>query len=209
MTRTFINCSALLSLIVVSASQAQQINVRIELIDVKCVDTEDVASAGDEFYVFSALTAGTKPASRSAATKPFSIKSGETKTFPFDVKVIFDASCDTKSSIKGGMRAFDEDVAKDWEKYQAGVKEATDKVADLANEGGKRGVVAAKILQAAYAVFSAVAKFDEDDKLGEVELDIPAKGPAEEEKTWVLKKGEPGEYSSWNYVVRYKITRTR
>jgi hypothetical protein len=168
----------------------------IVLDPIKCLDTEDVASAGDEFYVFSALTAGVREGSRSTATKPFSIKRGETKKFPFDQKVLFEGRCDIRGAIKGGMRAYDQDLAKDWKKYQAGVKDATVKVADLADEAGKGGIVASKVLRAAYAVFSAVATFDEDDELGELELNINAKGPAEEEKTWVLKKGRPGEYSS-------------
>jgi hypothetical protein len=188
-----------------SASAGQ---VRIELLDVKCGNTEDVTGA-DEFYIAGALSDGNN--TQAALTAPFDINDGQTRYFNPTQQVIFDAYVPEWATVRGGLKAFDEDFGKDWSHYGPVVNQMTDVVvAALAGSGDPYAVTASQILNYGVKGFNFFAARDKDDELGKLELNIPASGPNVEEKTWHFQRKaswwNPG-YSTWNYTVRYRITR--
>jgi hypothetical protein len=187
-----------------SASAGQ---VKIELINVYCGDTEDVTGA-DEFYIVGALTDGTATNTKAALTSPISINNGQTKTFSNSQKVLFNGYVAQGTTIRGGLKAYDEDWAHDWAQYEPWATKIKDAVVTGLNASGNpKAVTAATILNYGYKAFSALSYLDKDDLLGTLELNVSPIGPNVEEKTWKFSKSDWTGYSSWNYTVRYRITR--
>ena len=188
-----------------SASAGQ---VRIELVNVSCGNTEDVTGA-DEFYIVGALSDGTN--TKAALTTPMDINNGQTKSFRADQRVIFDAYVPQGRTIRGGLKAFDEDFAKDWSKYGPTVNSITSVVAaGLTASGDPTAVTAGQILNWGVKGFGFFASLDKDDELGKLEMGVSAVGPNVEERSWRFRKTSswynPG-WSTWDYTVRYRITR--
>ncbi len=183
-------------------------SVRIELLDVKCGNTEDVTGA-DEFYIVGALSDGTN--TKAALTSPMDINDGQTKSFRSDQRVIFDANVPQGRTIRGGLKAYDEDFAKDWSKYGPTVNLITTAVVTgLQASGDPTAITAAQILNWGVKGFGFFASLDKDDELGKLELNVSPLGANVEEKTWRFRKTgsiwNPG-WSTWDYTVRYRITR--
>jgi hypothetical protein len=199
--------AAAVTFLVAIQSPAKEIRVRIELVEVHCGNTEDVMGA-DHFYVVSALSGGAKDNSNSAITKPIKINDKQTKRFPDDQRVMFDAKVPAKGKIVGGMKAYDEDYAKDWKKQKAAAGKATKAIAGLVGFAGPNGKTAGAVLLAAFEVYSGLASMDRDDHLGTIVLNIPADGPANENKKWRMKVRGIG-ISTWDYTVTYRIVRTK
>ncbi len=188
----------------ISASAGQ---VRIELLDVRCRNTEDVSGA-DEFYIIGALADGTN--TKAALTSPIGINDGQIKSFDPAQQVIFDADVPEEQTVRGGMQAFDEDFGKDWAKHGDTANKITDTVATgLKSSGNPYAVGAGTIIDYAVKGFGFFASLDKDDNLGTLELNVPASGPSVEEKEWTFSKKDWSGYSSWNYTVRYRITRDK
>ena len=181
------------------------VRMKIELIDVVCRDTEDVTGA-DEFYLLGALAGGTvvKP----ILTKPISINDNQRKTFPAGESVLFEGDVPQGQSVKGGIKAYDEDAGKDWAQYGSTVTAISGAVSTaLATFGGPQGATAGAVLSAATKGVGILASLDKDDLLGSTELEISATGPAFEERSWLMKEGGLG-WSTWDYTVRYRIARS-
>src|SRR4051794_9547532 len=94
----------------ISTASAQNVKIRVELIDVYCDNTEDVTGP-DEFYLVASLKGGT--ANKPSITKPFDINDKKSKNFPADQSVLFEGDVPKGGNIVGGMVAFDEDYGKD------------------------------------------------------------------------------------------------
>ncbi len=174
------------------------VRMKIELIDVYCRDTEDVMGA-DEFYLVGALAGGTvvKP----ILTKPMSINDKQRKTFPAGESILFEGDVPQGQSVRGGIKAYDEDFGKDWAKYGTMVSAISSGVGIIL--GGTPGV----ILGAATKAFGAFSSLDKDDELGSTELEISATGPSKEERSWLIEK-EGSSWSNWDYTLRYRIARS-
>jgi hypothetical protein len=182
------------------------VKMKIELLDVYCGNTEDVAGA-DEFYLLGALAGGTvvKP----ILTKPININDKQTKTFPAGQTVLFEGDVPQGQSVKGGIKAYDEDFAKDWAKYGSTVNQISGAVSTLlATFGGPQGATAGAILGAVTKGVDFFSKLDQDDLLGTTELVISATGPQYEERSWLMKKTGGIGWSTWDYKVRYRIQRS-
>lgn len=182
------------------------VKMKIELVDVYCGNTEDVTGA-DEFYLLGALAGGTvvKP----ILTKPININDKQTKTFPAGQTVIFEGEVPQGQSVKGGIKAYDEDFAKDWAKYGSTVNQISGAVSTvLSTFGGPQGTTAGAILGAVTKGVDFFSKLDQDDLLGTTELEISATGPAFEERRWLMKKTGSIGWSTWDYTVRYRIQRS-
>ena len=179
--------------------------IKIELIDVKCRDTEDVTGA-DHFYLVGALVGGTvvKP----ILTKPIKINDDQRKTFRAGETVLFEGEVPQGQSVKGGIKAYDEDAAKDWAKYGSTVTQISDAVSTALAMAGPKGVAAGVILSAATKGVGILASLDKDDLLGSTELEISATGPAFEERSWLMKKTGSIGWSTWDYTVKYRISRS-
>ncbi len=190
-----------------SASAGQ---VRVELLNVSCGNTEDV-TGGDEFYIVGALSDGTNTNTKGVLISKMDINDGQNKYFNPAQQVIFNGNVLPQDTVRGGLKAFDEDFAKDWSQYSSTVQKITNEVAaGLASSEDPKGKAAAAILKYGVTGFGFFASLDGDDQLGELTLNIPASGPSIEEKTWNFSKNaswwNPG-YSTWNYTVYYRITR--
>lgn len=182
------------------------VRMKIELIDVYCRDTEDITGA-DEFYLLGALAGGTvvKP----ILTKPIDINDKQKKTFPAGESVLFEGDIPAGQSVKGGIKAYDEDFAKDWAKYGSTVTAISGGVSTvLATFGGPQGATAGAILGAVTKGVDFFSQLDKDDLLGTAELEISATGPAFEERSWVMSKKSGIGWSTWDYTLRYRITRS-
>ncbi len=187
--------------------QGEDLRIRVELVNVKCGNTEDVTGP-DDFYIVSALSAGTKETSKSAVTKPFKINDGQTKSFAKSERVLFDAKVPAKKTVVGGMKAFDEDYAKDWKKQEKAAATVTLALAEAVEKLGPEGETAGKVLRIAFAAYDRISSLDKDDCLGSTQLKIPAKGAKEEIRRWKMVEGGLG-FSTWKYTVTYKIVRTK
>jgi hypothetical protein len=178
--------------------------MKIELIDVYCRDTEDVTGA-DEFYLVGALVGGT--VRKAILTKPIDINDNQRKTFPADQTVLFEGEVPQGQSVKGGIKAYDEDAAKDWAKYSSTVNAISAAVAAGIALTGPQGATAGAILTIATQGIGLLAESDKDDLLGSTLLEISTTGPAFEERSWLMKEGGLG-WSTWDYTVRYRIQRS-
>lgn len=180
--------------------------VRIELVDVYCGDTEDVTGA-DDFYLVGALVGAGQ--TKAILTTPIKINDRQRKSFPPDQCVLFDGDIPEGQSIKGGLKAFDEDAAKDWSKYGDTVNQISSNVSGALAGAGPEGAIASKILQVATMGVGLLASLDRDDLLGATELEISAVGPAHEVREWRMRKHDSFMgWSSWDYSVSYRISRS-
>jgi len=200
--------SAMLALcIFTSGSEAQTVHVRVELLEVHCGNTEDVTGA-DEFYVVGALSDG--ESTKSVLTQPININDNQTKSFVATQRIAFDAKVPIGKTIRGGLIAYDEDYAKDWAKQKEMVNKITDSVSEAARSyDNKDAKKAGWILKLAVAAWDLIASTDKDDELGRIELNVATEGPEEEVKEWKFSRKDITGYSSWDYVVKYRIVRVK
>ncbi|WP_216595239.1 hypothetical protein [Cylindrospermum stagnale] len=180
--------------------------IKIQLVNVQCKDTEDVTGA-DELYLVGALVGG--GITKAILTTPIDINDGEVKKFKPDQSILFEGNVPADESIKGGIKAYDEDAGKDWSKYGDTVTGITSAVSAVLAAAGPKGVLAGTILSASVKGVGILASLDKDDLLGSTELVISSTGPAFEEVAWRFKKtGSSLGYSDWDYTLRYRITRS-
>lgn len=180
--------------------------VRIELMDVDCKDTEDVTGA-DDFYLVGALVGGEQ--TQAILTHPIKINDNQTKEFRSEDCLLFEGEIPEGESVKGGLKAYDEDAGKDWAKYGDTVKKISSTVSTVLVGAGPKGIIAGQILQKATSGIGILASFDKDDELGATELEISATGPANEIREWKMSKADSFMgWSSWDYTVRYRISRS-
>jgi hypothetical protein len=128
--------------------------------------------------------------------------------------MLFEQEVADNDTIFIALLAFDEDAAKDWEKRPQWMDQ-------IALEVGKQGIAqaaagnltAAVIMGAAVGVyygFSWMMGRDKDDELARKELTLPALGDPSrpvEMMDWDFKGGG-GWWSSWNYKVKLRISRS-
>ena len=134
-------------------------------------------------------------------TKPISINDKQRKTFPAGESVLFEGEVPQGQTVKGGIKAYDEQFGKDWAKYGSTVTAISGAVSSVL------GGTPAMILGAATNAFAVLGPLDKDDLLGSTQLEISATGPAFEERSWLMVK-TGGFWSTWDYTVRYRISRS-
>jgi hypothetical protein len=167
-------------------------------------NTEDIFGA-DEFYVIGGANdyfGNYKWVQQPGYT---SIKAGQTLFFDPNFYTIFDAVVPSDRQIGVGLLAYDEDAGKDWNLYKDQVNGIGQKAAAALAGISTAGSLAAF---AAPLVIGLLVTSDIDDQLGALRLDIPASGPTSELKEWQFSHSDWTGYSSWNYVLRYRVTRT-
>ncbi|MEH2375783.1 hypothetical protein [Nostoc sp.] len=180
-------------------------NVKVELIDVYCQDTEDVTGA-DDFYLIGGLVGG--QTTRGILTTPIKINDKQKKSFKPDQTVLFEGEIPQGQSVKGGLKAYDEDAAKDWAKYGETVKKISSAISGAIAATGPQGAVAGTILSAVTTAGGILASLDKDDLLGSTELDISSTGPSHEERAWKMSKKSGTGWSTWDYTLTYRISRS-
>jgi hypothetical protein len=177
--------------------------VTVHLDYITCIDTEDVTGADTIFIRGAAVGGGeVKP----IVVPPIWINNGETK--PIRHGPIFDAPILSTERIFVGGKIYDEDAAKDWS-----VQNINSDVAAILGTGA--AILAAIPATSAPTLIAAIifsvpallVDADKDDVLGNLELEIPASGPAHESKTYKLSGNRHGWWSNWSYEIGYSIRR--
>lgn len=179
--------------------------LKVELVDVYCRDTEDVTGA-DDFYLIGGLVGG--QTTKAILTTPIKINDKQKKSFKPDQTVLFEGEIPQGQSVKGGLKAYDEDAAKDWAKYGETVKKISSAISGAIAATGPQGAVAGTILSAATTAASWIGSLDKDDLLGTTELEISSTGPSHEERSWVISKKSGTGWSTWDYTLTYRISRS-
>jgi len=205
--RSFLMLLVMTQLASAPSARGQEVRVRIELLEVHCIlDTESVLDS-DLFYVVTALHASVD---RSDVIGPVALKIGETKSFPEDRRVIFDAKLPIRGAIRGGMRAFNQNSPAAWPNRAELAEKATNAVAGAA--ATFRGAVderAGAILNSVADIYSGLPGSQSvDSPLGRIELNISGDGDAQEIGEWKMLDNTVGA-NTFNYTVRYRITRTK
>ncbi|MEH1872217.1 hypothetical protein [Nostoc sp.] len=179
--------------------------LKVELVDVYCRDTEDITGA-DDFYLVGGLVGG--GITKGILTTPVKINDKQRKSFQPDQAVLFEGEIPQGESIKGGLKAYDEDAGKDWGKYGDAVKKITSAISGAIATTSPQGAAAGTILGVAVNAADFIGQLDKDDLLGTTELEISSTGPSREERAWVMsKKGGIG-WSTWDYTLTYRISRS-
>lgn len=184
--------------------------VTIRLLEVVCSDTEDVTGA-DEFYVLGGIYDGAN--SPAVLTKPININNGQRRPFP-DPTTIYDRNISASATIRVALAAYDEDAEKDWAKYGEWITTLSDTLGTAIGAiPTPQTRVAGTIIPIATRAFGKLVALDKDDQLGTLALDLPVATltTGSTDHSWVIKGRWGGGFlgfSTWEYVVRYRITRT-
>jgi hypothetical protein len=141
-------------------------------------------------------------------TDPIAMKAGQTHTFSGPDAVIFDGPVGDREAVIGGVKAYEEDFAKDWTHKARWVKQILKGLPPFSALPESRTAAADLILTAAGTVLDLQAHSDRDDLLGSLPLVTPMAGPLSEEDRWVFKQEGLG-LSTWDYTVRCLIIRTQ
>ncbi|MEH2420046.1 MAG: hypothetical protein V7K48_03615 [Nostoc sp.] len=193
--------------------------VKVELIDVYCRDTEDVTGA-DDFYLVGGLVGG--KTTKAILTTPIKINDKQRKSFKPDQAILFEGEIPEGQSVKGGLKAYDEDFTKNWAeadrsknrygetvnwaKYGETVKKISSAISGAIAATGSQEAVAGTILSAATTAEGILDSLKKDDLLGSTELEISSTGPSHEERAW--KISTTAGWSTWDYTLTYRITRS-
>lgn len=181
--------------------------VVIQLLDVHCRDTEDVTGA-DEFYLLGSAIDSKSNSGKPILTPPVSVNDGQTRSLTGQGSFVFDGAVDEGTIILLEMAAFDEDYAKDWDKYDEYVLQVGSAIsAGLSKIPNPVTVGIGTGLGLALKGFDAIAKSDKDDELGNMSDRIRVKDlrPGSTLRSWRFKGGS-GWWSSWEHIIRYQIT---
>ena len=180
--------------------------VRVELIDIHCRDTEDVIK-NDEFFLIGTLAAGFD--TKEVLTRPIKINDGQTRSFRREEQLIYDGPLDADLPLILAIKAFDQDAATTWDKYESLAKSISNGVAlALTASGyptaGKATAIVTEIVGGAIAL-------DQDDELSNLSREIHADDfvPGTTIYSWHIKgswQGGVWGWSTWDYTVRYRIT---
>jgi len=191
------------------SARGQAVRVRIELLEVRCIQDTETVLDSDLFYVITALDGSPEGGARSDAIGPVALNIGETKSFPEDRRVIFDAKIPIRGSIRGGMRAFNNNSATAWPDRTELAKKATRAVASAAATfEGAVDERAGAILNSVAEIYRGLPSAKLDSPLGRIELNMSADGDAEETGEWKMFDTTPGA-NTFEYKVRYRITRIK
>lgn len=181
--------------------------VVIQLLDVHCRNTEDVTGA-DEFYLVGSVIDSKSNGGKPILTPPVSVNDGQIKSLRGKGSFVFDGAVDENTIILLEMAAFDEDYAKDWDKYDEYVLKVGGAISSgLASTSNPIGVGIGVGLGLALKGFDAIAKADNDDELGSMSDRIRVRDlrPGSTVRTWKFKGGSSW-WSNWEHIIRYQIT---
>lgn len=183
-------------------------NVRIELIDVTCDETEDI-TGNDDFYVLGGLVMGDR--SGSILTQPISINNNQNKAFRVGQRTIYNGPIPSNADrLSIGLVAMEEDAGAVWKRNQTQWLQLSRRIGrsidDLAS---KEGVVdsdlAETVAETATEIFGELLRADEDDELHRLALDFDISDLRIDDKTVHWSFSGDGA----RYTVRFRITGLR
>ncbi len=202
-----------------------RVRVQIELQNVYCRQSSE--NGDDEIYFLSAFAGvnyydsdGIASSSQfvldrmtSSLTPPISINDRQQRNFGTG-RVLFDGEMLRSGMVVGGLRGYEQDESTDWSKRNEWLKSLTSHIrgrVEGINRTPLRGHIGgADILGWADEQWEETRKTyrrglnpDNDDRLtNSGALVFKVDGPAQENLDWLVKGKD------WEYVVRYRVTRT-
>lgn len=197
------------------------VRVTIQLVDVLCGAKQNAFGFHDQFYMLGTFVAPGAEAkdplhTQSQLFQPLDITNGQDLQVPQSPLIIFDGLIPKQGSIKGGFLAYNDSKGLAWSNINAWVASIAQIVGDELlkksfDTDSLPTIAAAAILDLAAHAWYGLADIDSSsaNKLGEQDLVIRADGLSSEDE--VLNFSNPGGlggFGSWNYTVRYHITRT-
>jgi hypothetical protein len=185
----------------------QAVRVRVELLDVRCIQDTETAMDSDLFYVVTALLGSPEGSAKSDVIGPVALNMGRTASFHADKRVIFDARLPIRGSIRGGMRAINKNTDAEWPNQIDLAKEATVAVAGTAPTEAVDERAGA-ILNSVAKIYGGLPGSNLDSPLGRIELNISADGDSEKIGEWKTFDNTIGA-NTFSYKVRYRITREK
>jgi hypothetical protein len=182
-------------------------NLRIELIDVTCDETED-HTGNDDFYLLGGVVLGDR--SGSILTQPISINNNENKAFQVSQRTIYNGPIPSNASrLSIGFVAKEEDAGAVWkrngQRYLELAQNIGRSIDDLTNETGVESDLAEDIASNATEAFGEILRADADDELGRLALDFDVSDLKIDDETIHWTFSEDGA----RYTVRFRITGLR
>lgn len=183
-------------------------HVTIELLDVYCSNTENVANV-DEIYILGGVTVFDPQTSaldpkqaKPVLAKPVKISNGQTQPLSH---VIFDADVKSNSAIYLEMAAYNEDFVKDWSQYQTWLGIADTAIRTMVSTVAT--LVVGALVNVVLVGLNQLAGWDKDERLGIQTHTIMVNDlkPGETIYDWRMMETGLGR-STGDYKVRYKIT---
>ena len=123
--------------------------------------------------------------------------------------MVFDGTVECADTIVIGLKAYDEDAAKDWDgKRGELLSNISSSVATGLATTGPHGVVAGAVVKGAVEAFKFLVSFDKDDELGSWEATIPVVTlpMPRSNLTWNFYRHRRIGYSTWDYTVTFLIS---
>jgi hypothetical protein len=181
-------------------------HVRVELDSVVCRDTEDVMGGDELVFIATGVNrAGGPP--QAAVVTPIRINSGQRRRVPPAQAVVFDGDVDVASTLVIGIAAMDEDANHDWNDHADQVRTIAQHVGGAMAVFGPKGVAAGAVLRALTEGIGLLLKLDEDDRLGEMAVDLPVITLpfGQSLQRWRFWRSRRIGYSTWDYELSYRV----
>lgn len=181
-------------------------HIRIEIESIYCDNTEDVTGEDELYFVGAGVNRNDKQVTP-ILTTPIGINDDQTKQLQPDQRIVFDGTVEAADTIIVGLKAYDEDAAKNWDDRG----EKLSKIASLVSEGlsnaGPQAVVAGVVIQLTVEVLNLIISLDKDDELGTWSIELPVLTlPIPESRlTWDFYRNRKIGYSTWNYKVTFLV----
>ncbi|MBD1871314.1 hypothetical protein H6F95_29240 [Cyanobacteria bacterium FACHB-471] len=171
----------------------------VYLDEVICHNTEDITGA-DEFYVIGAITTTDGQHSKAVVTRPMSINDRQTLKFGPGGGYVFDTNVADNTILQIEMIAFDEDAAKNIERY--------DQARQLANQALTVTPVSFGGASIALDAVRTLMQLDQDDELGTYRQPFHVWQMPQgcHFQQWNVHGGSTA-FSDWNYWVRFWVCR--
>lgn len=193
-------------------------SAELQLVDVKCYDTEDV-TGDDELYFIGAFTSAAD--GDGLMSKVIHINDGETRSVKGTNRVNLNHKGES-NFINLSLTAYDGDVASEWKDSDLRkVLDTIDKGITAARTVGVPMTPEVQMAALGYQVGYEIADFfcsnDKDDKLGKINMTIPLHNlpRGDHEFYWNFYRRSdsnpvglviPGGYSTWSYRLKMKLT---
>ncbi len=204
-----------------TTTSVPMVKITIQLIDVVCNTKAGALLFHDHFYMMTTFAGSVQNAKARANTQsqlfdPLDITSGQDLPVPHSPLTVFSAVVPQHGIVKGGFTAYNDTMGLDWGNIVSWIADIAQTVGDgLIDKGIESGnleaVGAGVIIDLAVKAWYATADIDSGNanQLGQQDKDVSADGPASE--TDVLHFTNSGGLfgiGSWDYAVKYQITRT-
>ncbi|MCC5610488.1 hypothetical protein LC612_27995 [Nostoc sp. CHAB 5834] len=132
---------------------------------------------------------------------------GQTKQLPPDQRIVFDGTVEAADTIVIGLKAYDEDSAKNWDDRGDKLSKIASAVSAGLSAAGPQGVVAGAVIELTVGLLNLIISLDKDDDLGTWNIELPVLTlPIPESRlTWNFYRHRKIGYSTWDYKVTFLV----